>query len=236
MSYKRVLIKISGEALMGEGAFGIDTQTMLDICKAVKQVRDSGIDVAIVVGGGNIFRGIKGAEIGIPEPTAHHMGILATMMNGLAFAEAFKSIGQDAVALSSIPVDAMCPVYARWRALEAMQAGKIVICTGGTGNPFFTTDSGALLRAIELQCDATLKATQVDGIYNADPKMDPTAQRYEKIDYNTVLKDDLRVMDAAAIALARDNKMPIIVFSLENPSDMLSVIQGKGKFTLVQPD
>ena len=234
MAMQRILLKISGEALMGKGQYGIDPETVSAICKAVKATQDLGVQIAIVVGGGNIFRGIKGAQMGIPEATAHHMGILATVMNGLALRECFNSIGAKAVAFSSLPLDSLCPTYARWRAIEALERGEIVIATGGTGNPFFTTDTGAVLRAIELECDAALKATQVDGVYDKDPNQHSDAKRYSDISYAQILQDDLKVMDSTAIALARDNALPLVIFSLSEPQNMVQVVQGKGLFTRVE--
>lgn len=219
---------------MGQGQYGIDPDTVLRVCHGVKTAQQQGTQIVIVVGGGNIFRGIQGTKLGIPEATAHHMGMLATVMNGLAMRESFRSIGVNALTLSALPLDSLCPSYARWRALEALQNGEVVICVAGTGNPFFTTDTGAVLRAIELDCDATFKATQVDGVYNKDPNKFEDAKRFEEITYTQVLRDDLKVMDGTAIALARDNHLPVIIFNLKDATEIANIVKGDGLYTMVK--
>jgi uridylate kinase len=211
----RILVKLSGEALMGASSHGIDQSTIAAFAKDLVSLVRDGIEVAIVVGGGNIFRGMAGAASGMDRAAADHMGMLATVMNGLALGGALKAAGGMPAVMSAIPMDGVCQSYSIRAARGALSEGRIVVAAGGTGNPFFTTDTAAILRAVELQCDGMMKATQVDGVYSADPKTDPEAERFETITYDDVLSRGLTVMDAAAIALARDNAMPVSVFKLD---------------------
>lgn len=231
--YKRILLKLSGEALMGKGSYGIDPETAARVSREVKHAREIGTDVCIVVGGGNIFRGIKGAAEGLDRSTADHMGMLATVMNALALQNALEQEGVDTRVLSAIPMASVSEPYIRRRAIRHLEKGRVVIFAAGTGNPFFTTDTAAALRAAEMGCDALLKGTQVDGVYNADPKLDPTAVRYEKLSYIDVLRQDLKVMDASAISLSRENNIPIVVFSIHAENELVKVLQGGGTCTIV---
>lgn len=231
--FKRVLLKISGEALMGSRSYGIDPEMVDRVCNEVKSVFDLGIEVCLVVGGGNIFRGMAGVETGIDRSTGDYMGMLATVMNALALQSALESKGVPTRVQSAIPMSTVAEPYIRRRAVRHMEKGRIVIFAAGTGNPFFTTDSAAALRASEMGCDALLKATQVDGVYDADPKKVPTATRYESLSYMDVLSRDLRVMDTAAIALARESRIPIIVFSIFTAGAFADVMKGRGTFTIV---
>lgn len=233
IKYKRILLKLSGEALMGDQSYGIDLPTIERISQEIKDAHDLGVEVAIVVGGGNIFRGIKGAAEGIERSTSDHMGMLATVMNSLALQSSLERHGLEVRVMSAIPMHSICEPYIRRRAAHHMEKGRIVICAAGTGNPYFTTDSAAALRASELNCNALLKATKVDGVYTADPMKDASAQHYAKLGYMDVLTQDLKVMDAAAIALARESHIPIVVFSIVNPDGLMNVVQGQGKFTVV---
>ena len=233
IKYKRILLKLSGEALMGDQSYGIDLPTIERITSEIKSVHDSGVEVSIVVGGGNIFRGLKGAAEGIERSTSDHMGMLATVMNSLALQSSLEHSGLEVRVMSAIPMHSICEPYIRRRAAHHMEKGRIVICAAGTGNPYFTTDSAAALRASELHCDALLKATKVDGVYSADPEKDKNAQFYEKLNYMDVLTQDLKVMDAAAISLARESRIPIVVFSILNPEGLMNVVQGQGKYTVV---
>lgn len=228
-----MLLKVSGEALMGEGAFGLDMATVDRIAGEVVGAARSGFELALVVGGGNIFRGVAGAADGMDRTTADHMGMLATVMNALALAGAVRLLGGDAVAMSAIAMEAVCETYTSYRAREHLAAGRVVVCAAGTGNPFFTTDTAAALRAAELGCDVLLKGTQVDGVYSADPKRDPSARRFERLSFAEVITRDLRVMDTAAIALARDNGIPVIVFDIHEAGALGDVLAGKGRSTLV---
>jgi uridylate kinase len=231
--YQRVLLKISGEVLMGPGQYGVDDVTVWRIANDVKAVQQAGVQVALVIGGGNIFRGISGAAKGIERASADYMGMLATVINALALQSALEGIGVTTRVLSAIPMSAVCEPYIRRRALRHLEKGRVVIFAAGTGNPFFTTDTAAALRASEMGCDALLKGTKVDGVYSADPKKDSKAKRYEKLDYMTVLSSDLKVMDASAISLARENNIPILVFSIETAGGFAKVLAGTGKFTLI---
>lgn len=230
---KRLLLKLSGEALMGDGAYGIDLKVVERLAADVKAAVARGAELAIVLGGGNIFRGVAGAANGMDRASADYMGMLATVMNALAFQSGLEKQGVPARVMSAIPMPSVCESYVRARALDHLSKGRVVICTAGTGSPFFTTDTAAALRAIELSCDAVAKATNVDGVYSADPKKDPSAKRYDKLSYRDVLAEDLRVMDGAAIALARDNQLPVIVFSIDEPGNLLKVLDGTGRMTVV---
>lgn len=232
--YKRVLLKLSGEGLMGDKAFGLDAPTVEKIAGEIKEVHDMGVQVALVIGAGNIFRGVSDAASKIERTSADYMGMLATVMNALAMQSALEAIDVNTRVQSAIPMDMVCEQFIRRRALRHLEKGRVVIFAAGTGNPFFTTDTAAALRATEMGCDALLKGTQVDGVYSADPKTNPDAERYEKLGYQDVLARDLRVMDTSAIALARDNKLPILVFSLKSPGAFANVVCGNGVFTTVE--
>ncbi len=236
MNLKRVLLKISGEVLMGQQPYGIDLQKVGELADEIIAAQQSGVQVALVIGGGNIFRGVAGAAKGMDRVSADHMGIMATIMNALAMQGALTSRNVDARVLSAIAMPTVCENYSRAKGVHHLENGRIVICTAGTGLPFFTTDTGAALRAAELKCDALLKGTSVDGVYSADPKVNPQAQRYEKVTFDEILAKNLRIMDPAAIALARDNGIPVIVFSIRQPGNILATLQGKGKFTTISRD
>jgi uridylate kinase len=231
--YKRVLLKVSGEVLMGEQAFGIDMKTVDVVAAAVAEVARDGVEVCLVIGGGNIFRGLSQAAKGMERTTADYMGMLATIMNALAMQSALEKIGVDTRVQSAIPMAAIAEPYIRRRALRHLEKGRVVIFAAGVGAPFFTTDSGAALRAAEMGCDALLKGTSVDGVYTADPKKDPEATRYEHLTYQQVLAQDLRVMDASAIALMRDSAIPIVVFSIREENSIRNTLAGKGVFTVI---
>ncbi|NVJ93684.1 MAG: UMP kinase [Methylocystaceae bacterium] len=232
--YNRVLLKLSGEGLMGEKQFGLDTKYVDKIASEVKKVHDLGTQICLVIGGGNIFRGISDAAAGIDRTSADHMGMLATVMNALAMQSALERQGVPTRVQSAIPMQSVCEPYIRRRAIRHMEKGRIVIFAAGTGNPFFTTDTAAALRAVEMNCDAILKGTQVDGVYSADPKKDPQAERYDTLSYKDVLTKDLKVMDAAAITLARENGLPIVVFSMHEPGSFANVINAQGLFTVIK--
>jgi uridylate kinase len=231
--YKRVLLKLSGEVLMGEQGFGIDMTTAARLAGEIAEVVRRGCEVGLVIGGGNIFRGLAGAAQGLDRADADHMGMLATVMNAIAFQGALRAQNLDARVLSAIPMPTVCESFVRARAIKHLSQGDIVLFAGGTGNPFFTTDTAAALRAAETRCEVLLKGTSVDGIYSADPKRDPGARRYERLTYGEVLAQDLKVMDGAAIALARDNAIPVIVFSIRTEGALLAVLEGRGQATLV---
>ena len=231
--YKRVLLKISGEALMGDGDYGIDRTTAERIAADVKDVWSSGVQVCLVVGGGNIFRGVQGAAQGLDRATADYIGMLATVMNSLALQNTLEHLGVPTRVQSALPITAVSEPYIRRRAVRHMEKGRVVIFAAGTGNPFFTTDTAAALRATEMGCDVLLKGTKVDGVYDADPVKVPTAKRLERLTYLEVLSRDLGVMDAAAISLARENRIPILVFSIYDRGAFARVLAGEGRFTLV---
>ena len=231
--YRRVLLKLSGEALMGDQSYGLDPKIIGRIAQEVKSVNQLGVQIALVIGGGNIFRGIKGAAQGMERATADYMGMLATVINSLAVQSALERHGVVTRVLSAISMQAMCEPYIRRRAIRHMEKGRVVIFAAGTGNPFFTTDTAAALRASEMECDALLKATKVDGVYSADPLKDRAATRYERLSYLDVLSRDLQVMDATAISLARENRIPILVFSIQNDGGFADVVKGEGRFTII---
>jgi uridylate kinase len=233
-SSRRILLKISGEALMGDGQFGIDQETCLAFARDVKAARDSGIELCLVIGGGNIFRGIAGAAMGMERATADYMGMLATIMNALALQGALESLGVHTRVQSAIPMQTVCEPYIRRRAMRHMEKGRIVIFAAGVGSPFFTTDSGAALRAAEMGCDALFKGTGVDGVYTADPKKDPTATRYEHLTYTEVLARNLKVMDASAVSMMRDSNIPIVVFNIRKPGRLAEVLAGTGVCTIIR--
>jgi uridylate kinase len=232
-AYKRVLLKVSGEALMGSRDYGLDNGTVRRIATDVKGVVALGVQVCLVIGGGNIFRGIAGAAAGMDRAQADSMGMLATVMNALAMQNALERVGVDTRVQSAIPMATVCEPFIPRRALRHMEKGRVVIFAAGTGNPFFTTDTAAALRAAEMGCEALLKGTQVDGVYSADPRKKPDAERYETLTYLDMLARDLAVMDAAAISLCRENKLPIIVFNIHEEGAFTAVMRGEGKFTTV---
>lgn len=231
--YKRILLKLSGEALMGSLEYGLETQTVERICKEVKTVHDMGIQTSLVIGAGNIFRGVVGAAAGIERTTADYMGMLATVINALAVQSMLENIGVNTRVLSAIPMSTVCESYIRRRAVRHMEKGRVVIFAAGTGNPFFTTDTAAALRAAEMGCEALIKGTQVDGVYDSDPKTNPDAKRYDQLSYQDVLSKNLKVMDTSAVALSRENNIPILVFSIHNQGDFAKVVCGEGTFTTV---
>ncbi len=218
---------------MGDGEFGIDQNTVARIAKDVKAAIDLGVQICMVLGGGNIFRGLAGAANGMDRSTADHMGMLATVMNALAMQMALETLGQPTRVLSAIPMTSICEPYIRRRAMRHMEKGRVVIFAAGTGNPFFTTDTGAALRAAEMNCDALIKGTNVDGVYDQDPHSNPNATRYDALSYMDVLSRDLKVMDAAAVSLARENNIPIIVFSIQQAGGFVDMMQQKGQFTII---
>src|ERR1700685_3609583 len=232
--YRRVLLKVSGEALMGEAGFGIDVATVDRIAGDVKDAADAGTQICMVIGGGNIFRGLAGAAKGIDRATADYMGMLATVMNALAMQAALERTGLASRVQSAIPMSAVCEPYVRRRAMRHLEKGRVVIFAAGTGNPFFTTDTAAALRAAEMNCNAMMKATQVDGVYSADPKKVKDAVRYDSLSYHEVLTRDLQVMDASAISLSRENKIPILVFSLADRGALAQVLRGEGRATIIE--
>ncbi|CAH0497307.1 UMP kinase [Novosphingobium sp. CECT 9465] len=232
--FKRILLKLSGEVLMGEQQFGIDTDYVARLAQEVKDARDSGLEICLVIGGGNIFRGMAGAAKGMDRAQADYMGMLATIMNALAMQNALEQIGVETRVQSAIQMDEVCEPVIRRRAERHLEKGRVVIFAAGVGSPYFTTDSGAALRAAEMKCDALFKGTSVDGVYNADPKKDPEAKRYDSVDYDTVLADNLKVMDASAVALCRDNSIPIVVFSIRERGNLARVLAGGGTQTVVQ--
>lgn len=231
--YRRVLLKLSGEGLMGEGDYGIEPETVERIAKEIKAVTDLGVQVSLVIGGGNIFRGISGVAAGVERTSADYMGMLATVMNALAMQSVLERFGLETRVQSAIPMPTVCEPFIRRRAMRHMEKGRVVIFAAGTGNPFFTTDTAAALRAVEMSCDALIKGTQVDGVYDSDPKKNPGAKRYERLSYRDVLANDLKVMDASAIALARENDIPILVFSLQDTGSFARVVKGEGRFTRI---
>lgn len=236
ITYKRVLLKVSGEALMGRRDFGLDNETVVRIAADVAVVVGMGVEVCLVIGGGNIFRGVSAAASGMDRAQADYMGMIATVMNALATQNALEKQGIPTRVQSAIPMATVCEPYIRRRAERHMEKGRVVIFAAGTGNPFFTTDTAAALRAAEMGCDALLKGTQVDGVYAADPRKHPEAERYDQLGYLDVLSRDLGVMDASAISLARENRLPIIVFNINAPGAFAQVMRGEGRFTtIVEP-
>lgn len=232
-SYKRIMLKMSGEVLMGEGEYGLDPETVNRVAQDIKQVVDSGVQVCVVVGAGNIFRGVSGAAAGMDRTTADYMGMLGIVINALALQNALEHLGVQTRVQSAIRMDSICEPYIRRKAMRHMEKGRVVIFAAGTGNPYFTTDTAGALRASEMDCDAIFKGTKVDGVYSADPHKDPNAQHYERITYMDVLTRDLKVMDATAISLARENNIPIVVFSVREHGNFAKVVRSEGKFTVV---
>src|ERR1700761_9110235 len=231
--YRRVLLKVSGEVLMGEAAFGIDMATVEAVAADIAEVARQGVELCLVIGGGNIFRGLSMAGRGMERASADYMGMLATVMNALAMQSALEQAGVDTRVQSAIPMQSICEPYIRRRAVRHLEKGRVVIFAAGTGNPYFTTDTAAALRASEMKCEALLKGTKVDGVYSADPKLHPEAERYTQLTHHDVLSRDLKVMDAAAISLARENGVPILVFSIHRPGNFAQVMQGTGKYTVI---
>ena len=231
--YRRVLLKVSGEALMGARDYGLDTETVAAIATDVGDVVAMGVEVCLVIGGGNIFRGVSGAASGMDRAQADYMGMLATVMNALAMQSALERKNVPTRVQSAIPMSSVCEPYIRRRAMRHMEKGRVVVFAAGTGNPFFTTDTAAALRAAEMGCDCLLKGTQVDGVYTADPRKVSTAKRFEQLSYLDVLSRDLNVMDAAAISVARENHLPILVFNIHAPGAFAQVMRGEGKFTKI---
>ena len=231
--YKRVLLKVSGEVLMGDQAFGVDMKTVDTVAKAVADVAAEGVEICLVIGGGNIFRGLSKAAAGMERAQADYMGMLATIMNALAMQSALEKIGVSTRVQSAIPMAAIAEPYIRRRALRHLEKGRVVIFAAGVGAPFFTTDSGAALRAAEMGCDALFKGTSVDGVYDSDPKKNPAAVRYDSIGFDKVLNDNLKVMDAAAIALCRENNIPIVVFNIREAGNLPRALAGEGTATTV---
>ena len=234
--YKKILLKVSGEVLMGDSAFGIDMNTVANVAEDIKEIVATGVELCLVIGGGNIFRGLAGAAKGMERASADHMGMLATVMNALAVQDALERIGVQTRVQSAIPMATVCEPYIRRRAQRHLDKGRVVIFAAGTGNPFFTTDTAAALRAAEMGCDALFKGTSVDGVYTADPKKDKTAKRYDRLSYLEVLAKDLKVMDASAISLMRENNIPIVVFSIRGRGNLLSVLTGDGVHTTIAED
>ena len=231
--YKRVIVKLSGEALNGAKPFGIDQETVERIAADLAATAKLGVELGVVVGGGNIFRGVEVSSRGVPRPVGDTMGMLATVMNCLVLEAAIERQGREARTLSALAMTSVCETYNRKRAMKNLAKGRVVLLAAGTGNPFFTTDTTAVLRAAELECQAVLKATNVDGVYTADPKKDPKATRYERLGHQEAIEKDLRVMDGAAFALARENRTPIIVFSIAEKNAIETVLRGKGRTTIV---
>tara|TARA_R110000868_G_scaffold95751_2_gene263233 strand:- start:12078 stop:12857 length:780 start_codon:yes stop_codon:yes gene_type:complete len=231
--FRRVLLKVSGEALMGARTNGIDLETASHISGQVADAVAAGVQVCLVIGGGNIFRGLSGAAKGMDRTAADYMGMLATVMNALAMQSSLERVGVQTRVQSAIPMTTVCEPYIRRRAMRHMEKGRVVIFAAGTGNPYFTTDTAAALRAAEMGCDALFKGTQVDGVYSADPKTHPDAERYDQLDYLDVLSRDLRVMDASAVSLMRENAIPIVVFDIHQPGGLVNVLSGQGRCTII---
>jgi len=233
LRFRRILLKLSGEGLMGSRAYGLDGDTVAGIARAVAAVRETGVQISLVIGGGNIFRGVAGAASGMDRTSADYMGMLATVINALAVQNALEGIGVHTRVQSAIPMATVCEPYIRRKAVRHMEKGRVVIFAAGTGNPFFTTDTAAALRAVEVGCDALFKATQVDGVYSADPRKDPDAVRHDRLSYTEVLARDLKVMDAAAVALARENHLPVVVFDMHEEGALARVMRGEGPHTII---
>ncbi len=232
--FKRVLLKVSGEVLMGDGEFGLDPKMVGRVAADIAEVQRSGTEICLVVGGGNIFRGISVAAQGMERASADYMGMLATVMNALALQSALEELDVPNRVLSAIPMSTVCEPYIRRRAVRHMEKGRVVIFAAGTGNPYFTTDTAAALRASEMDCDCLLKGTKVDGVYSADPEKEPDAERFDSLTHFDVLQRDLKVMDTAAISLCRENDIPILVFSIQNAGEVNRVLNGSGRFTIVR--
>lgn len=230
--YSRVLLKVSGEALAAEGGFGFDQNIIKKLSRDIKNVKELGVELCLVVGGGNIFRGST-ATFGFERASNDYVGMLATMINALVLQNSLEEIGVESRVLSAIPMTAVCETYIRRRAIRHLEKGRVIICAAGIGTPFFTTDTAAVLRSIEMRCDAIFKGTQVDGVYSSDPKKDCSARRYDRVSYYDCLASNLKIMDAAAVSLARDNSLPIIVFDLSKDDSFSEVVKGRGMFTTI---
>ena len=231
--YKRILLKLSGESLMGEKQYGIDEKRIAEYATQIKEIADMGIEIGIVIGGGNIFRGLSGTSKGVDRVKGDQMGMLATVINSLALSSALEKIGQKAQVFTAINMFPIGEYYSKWRAIEAMQNGSVAIISGGTGNPFFTTDTGSALRGIEIEAEVMLKGTRVDGIYTADPEKDPTAKKFDKISYDEIYTRGLKVMDLTATTLCKENHLPIIVFDMDTVGNLKKVLSGENIGTLV---
>jgi len=231
--YRRVLLKLSGEALMGERQYGIDPDVARDIARQVNEARDGGVEIALVVGGGNIFRGLSAADSGMDRATADYMGMLATVMNGLAIQDALEQESCPTRVMSAIAINEICEPYIRRRAVRHLEKGRVVVMVAGTGNPYFTTDTAATLRAVEVGAEVILKATRVDGVYDADPEKEPNATRYSRIGYTELLANRLGALDATAVSLAMDNEMPIVVFDMTVAGNIVRAVQGEPIGTLI---
>lgn len=231
--YKRILLKLSGESLMGEKQYGIDEKRIAEYATQIKEIADMGIEMGIVIGGGNIFRGLSGTSKGVDRVKGDQMGMLATVINSLALSSALEKIGQKAQVFTAINMFPIGEYYSKWRAIEAMQNGTVAIISGGTGNPFFTTDTGSALRGIEIEAEVMLKGTRVDGIYTADPEKDPTAKKFDKISYDEIYTRGLKVMDLTATTLCKENHLPIIVFDMDTVGNLKKVLSGENIGTLV---
>lgn len=234
--YNRVLLKLSGESLMGSKQYGIDTDRLNDYARDIQRAVELGTQVAIVIGGGNIFRGLSGATEGFDRVKGDQMGMLATVINSLALSSALTALGLRNRVLTAIRMEPIGELYTKWKAIEAMQAGEVVILSAGTGNPFFTTDTGSSLRGIELECDVMLKGTRVDGIYTADPKKEPSAQKFERISYREIYTRGLKVMDLTATTMCMENNLPIVVFDMDTPGNLIRVLEGENIGTYVGND
>ena len=235
MQYKRILLKLSGESLMGEQGYGIDAQRLNDYAEQVAEIAAMGVEIGIVIGGGNIFRGLSGASKGFDRYKGDQMGMLATVINGLALASALNAMGAKARVLTAIRMEPVGEYYSKPRAMEALSAGEVVILAAGTGNPYFTTDTGSSLRGIEIEADVMLKGTRVDGVYTADPEKDPQAVKYDKISFDEVYKQGLKIMDLTATAMCKENKLPVLVFNMDQKGNLKKVLMGEGIGTLVHP-
>lgn len=235
MQYKRILLKLSGESLMGEQGYGIDAQRLNDYAEQVAEIAAMGVEIGIVIGGGNIFRGLSGASKGFDRYKGDQMGMLATVINGLALASALNAMGTKARVLTAIRMEPVGEYYSKPRAMEALSAGEVVILAAGTGNPYFTTDTGSSLRGIEIEADVMLKGTRVDGVYTADPEKDPQAVKYDKISFDEVYKQGLKIMDLTATAMCKENKLPVLVFNMDQKGNLKKVLMGEGIGTLVHP-
>lgn len=233
MKYKRILLKLSGESLAGDKGMGIDDDRLMEYAKQIKEIQELGVQVAIVIGGGNIFRGLKGADRGFDRVKGDQMGMLATVINGLAISSALNSLKVKSKVLTAIRMEPIGEFYNKWKAIDLLEKGEVVILSGGTGNPFFTTDTGSSLRGIEIEADVMLKGTRVDGIYTADPEKDPSATKYDKITYDEIYEKDLKVMDLTATTMCKENNLPIIVFNMDEPGNLKKLIKGGKIGTLV---
>lgn len=234
MKYKRILLKLSGQSLAGKQGTGINTDILNSYVKQIKEVAEQGVEIGIVIGGGNIFRGLGGVELGFDRVKGDYMGMLATIINGLALESAFEAIGQDAKLFTAFNTGPAGERYSKPKVIEAFKQGKIALLTGGTGNPYFSTDSGAALRALEIEADALLKGTRVDGVYSADPEKDPTATKFTNISFEEVIERELKAMDLTAFTMCQQNKMPIYVFDMDTPGNLKKVISGEEIGTLIQ--